>query len=236
MKMPNQLLKRCMDIAVSALLLAATAPFLLSIVIAIRWSSNGPAIFRQKRVGRDGRIFTILKFRTMVQNAPDLRNADNSTFNAEDDPRVTGIGKLLRKTSCDELPQLVNVLRGEMSLVGPRPELPEGSAGYSTSQWARLKVRPGMTGLAAIQGRNDVPVVVRRDLDAQYAETWTLWLDLKIIARTIPTVLQKRGVNRKAHNDVSHLCKGGHDDQGKNRHVAAVRLIFAFDRPDLDQR
>jgi lipopolysaccharide/colanic/teichoic acid biosynthesis glycosyltransferase len=208
MKWLNQVLKRCTDIAVSVVLLLATAPFLLLIVILIRRTSAGPALFRQKRVGKGGKIFTILKFRTMVQNAPDLRNADNSTFNAEDDPRVTKIGGFLRKTSCDELPQLVNVLRGEMSLVGPRPELPEGPASYTKSQFARLKVRPGMTGLAAIQGRNEVPVNVRRDLDAYYAENWTFWMDLKVIAQTIPMVLQRRGVNRKAKHGASHLSEG----------------------------
>jgi lipopolysaccharide/colanic/teichoic acid biosynthesis glycosyltransferase len=208
MKWLNQVLKRCMDVVVSVVLLLATAPILLLIVLAIRWTSAGPALFLQKRVGKDGKIFTILKFRTMIQNAPDIRNADNSTFNAEHDPRVTKIGKLLRKTSCDELPQLVNVLLGEMSLVGPRPELPEGPASYTKSQFARLKVRPGMTGLAAIQGRNEVPVNVRRDLDAYYAENWTFWMDLKVIAQTIPMVLQRRGVNRKAKHGASHLSEG----------------------------
>lgn len=202
-------LKRCMDIAASAVLLLAAAPFLMLIALMIRWTSEGPALFRQKRVGKDGRIFTILKFRTMVQGAPDLRNADNSTFNADNDPRVTKIGKLLRKTSCDELPQLANVLRGEMSLVGPRPELPEGPASYTQSQFARLKVRPGMTGLAVVQGRNDLPVNVRRDLDAQYAENWTVALDLQIILQTIVIVLQRRGVNREADNNARHPSKGG---------------------------
>jgi len=209
MKRLDQVLKRCMDIAVSVVLLMVAAPLLLLIVIVVRRTSEGPAIFRQKRVGKDGKIFTILKFRTMIQNAPDIRNTDNSTFNAEHDPRVTKIGKLLRKTSCDELPQLVNVLLGEMSLVGPRPELPEGPASYTKSQFARLKVRPGMTGLAAIQGRNEVPVNVRRDLDAYYAETWTFWMDLKMIVQTIPLVLQRQGVNRKAKQDAIHRSAGG---------------------------
>jgi lipopolysaccharide/colanic/teichoic acid biosynthesis glycosyltransferase len=209
MKSLDSVLKRCIDIAVSAVLLLAGAPFLLLIALIIRWTSNGPALFRQMRVGKDGQIFTILKFRTMVQNAPDLRNTDNSTFNADNDPRVTKIGKFLRKTSCDELPQLVNVLCGEMSLVGPRPELPEGPASYTQSQFARLKVRPGITGLAAVHGRNDVPVNVRRDLDAQYAENWTVVLDLQIIMQTIVIILQRRGVNREADNNARHPSEGG---------------------------
>ena len=191
------------------MLLLVTSPLLLVIFLLIRWTSPGPALFLQKRVGKDGRIFTIFKFRTMVQNAPDIRNPDNSTFNSDTDPRVTKIGRILRKTSCDELPQLVNILRGDMSLVGPRPELPEGPSSYTASQLARLKVRPGMTGMAAVQGRNEVPVNVRRDIDAYYAENWTFWLDLKMLAQTIPIVLQGRGVNRKAKTAAGHPSKGG---------------------------
>jgi lipopolysaccharide/colanic/teichoic acid biosynthesis glycosyltransferase len=198
MKRLDQVLKRCMDIAVSVVLLMVAAPLLLLIVIVVRRTSEGPAIFRQKRVGKDGKIFTILKFRTMIQNAPDLRNADNSTFNAEHDPRVTKIGKLLRKTSSDELPQLVNVLCGEMSLVGPRPELPEGPASYTESQAARLNVRPGITGLAAVQGRNCIPIDKRREIDAWYANNWTLLMDAGIIWRTFYIVLLGRGVNADA--------------------------------------
>jgi lipopolysaccharide/colanic/teichoic acid biosynthesis glycosyltransferase len=208
MKSLNCLMKRCMDVALSVILLVATAPLLLLIAIVVRWTSEGPALFRQMRVGKDGRNFTILKFRTMVQNAPDLRNADNSTFNSDHDPRLTKIGRLLRKTSCDELPQLVNVLCGEMSLVGPRPELPEGPASYTQSQFARLKVRPGITGLAAVHGRNDVPVNVRRDLDAQYAESWTFLLDLKIMVQTIAIIFQRRGVNRRANDNAGHSSEG----------------------------
>jgi|ERR1039458_1683754 lipopolysaccharide/colanic/teichoic acid biosynthesis glycosyltransferase len=195
MKSLDSVLKRCTDIAVSAVLLMAGAPFLLLIALMIRWTSEGPALFRQKRVGKDGRIFTILKFRTMVKNAPDLRNADNSTFNADNDPRVTKVGKFLRKTSCDELPQLVNVLCGEMSLVGPRPELPEGPASYTESQFARLNVRPGMTGLSAVRGRNNIPMGTRRDMDAWYANNWTLLMDVRIIWRTLFVVLLGHGVN-----------------------------------------
>lgn len=209
MKWLNQVLKRSLDIAVAVVLLLVTSPLLLVIFLLIRWTSPGPALFLQKRVGKDGRIFTIFKFRTMVQNAPDIRNPDNSTFNSDTDPRVTKIGRILRKTSCDELPQLVNILRGDMSLVGPRPELPEGPSSYTASQFARLKVRPGITGMAAVQGRNEVPVNVRRDIDAYYAENWTFWLDLKMLAQTIPIVLQGRGVNRKAKTAAGHPSKGG---------------------------
>jgi lipopolysaccharide/colanic/teichoic acid biosynthesis glycosyltransferase len=209
MKWLNRVLKGCLDITVSIVLLVATLPFLLMVAILIRLTSPGPVLFLQKRVGKDGQIFTIYKLRTMMQGAPDLRNADNSTFNADSDPRVTKIGKVLRKTSFDELPQLLNVLRGDMSLVGPRPELPDGPSTYTAGQFARLKVRPGITGLAAVQGRNEVPVSVRRDMDAYYAENWTFLLDLKIILQTIPMVLQNRGINQKVENPVRHSSERG---------------------------
>jgi lipopolysaccharide/colanic/teichoic acid biosynthesis glycosyltransferase len=209
MKWLNHALKRCLDVTVSIVLLAVTLPLLLIIAIMVRLTSPGPALFPQKRVGKGGRLFTIYKFRTMVQSAPDLRNTDNSTFNAESDPRVTRLGKMLRKTSWDELPQLLNVLLGDMSLVGPRPELPDGPSTYTPSQFVRLKVRPGITGLAAVQGRNEVPVSVRRDMDAYYAENWTFWLDLKIVLQTIPMILQSRGINQKAEHAVRHSSESG---------------------------
>jgi undecaprenyl phosphate N,N'-diacetylbacillosamine 1-phosphate transferase len=208
MKLLDRVLKRCLDIVVAVVLLLVTSPLLLIILLLIRWTSPGPALFLQKRVGKDGRIFTIFKFRTMVLKAPDLRNPDNSTFNSDSDPRVTKIGRILRKTSCDELPQLVNILRGDMSLVGPRPELPDGPSTYTASQFARLKVRPGMTGMAAVQGRNEMPVSVRRDIDARYAENWTFWLDLKMLLQTIPIVLLGRGVNRNAESVAGEPSKG----------------------------
>jgi lipopolysaccharide/colanic/teichoic acid biosynthesis glycosyltransferase len=192
-------IKRCLDVALSIVLLIVTAPLLLLIAIIVKATSKGPIIFRQMRVGKDGKNFVMFKFRTMFHNAPDLRNDDNSTFNSKDDARVTMVGKYLRETSCDELPQLVNVLRGEMSIVGPRPELPEGPASYTQTQRARLKVKPGITGLAAVHGRNGVPVTVRRDRDAHYAENWTLLLDLQILAKTVPIVLHRRGIHREAN-------------------------------------
>jgi lipopolysaccharide/colanic/teichoic acid biosynthesis glycosyltransferase len=205
----DQALKRSLDFTVSIVLLVVISPLLLVVAILIRLTSPGPILFLQKRVGKDGRIFTIYKLRTMMQGAPLLRNADNRTLTAESDPRVTKIGKVLRKTSCDEIPQLLNILRGEMSLVGPRPELPDGPSTYTSSQFARLKVRPGITGLAAVRGRNEVPVTVRRDLDAYYAENWTFWLDLKIVLQTIPMVLLSRGINQTAQSAERHSSERG---------------------------
>ncbi len=150
-----------------------------------------------------------MKFRTMAWNAPDLRNADGSTFNAEHDPRVTRIGRVLRKTSFDELPQLWNVLCGEMSLVGPRPELPDGVTGYLPGQFKRLDVLPGMTGWAVVHGRNNVPVSRRRDLDAWYAQHASFWLDLKILAKTVALVVRSKGINRGTSSPSADVSAGG---------------------------
>ncbi len=189
------IMKRSMDIAVSLVLLIVLYPLLILIWIGVRLDSDGPGIFRQKRIGKGGVEFVILKFRTMIQNAPDWRNPDNSTFTSDHDQRVTKLGGLLRRTSLDELPQLINVLRGEMSLVGPRPELPGGPATYLPHQFARLRVRPGITGWAAVNGRNDLPMHARRDMDAWYAGHWSLWLDAKVLWRTLVVVVLREGVN-----------------------------------------
>ncbi len=191
----NRTAKRGVDLALSLICLAPAVPLMLSIGVLVRLTSKGPAIFRQTRVGKGGKPFLMLKFRTMIVNAPDLRNSDNSTFNSDNDPRLTKAGRFLRETSLDELPQLVNVLRGDMSLVGPRPELPEGPVTYLPHQFARLDVRPGLTGWAAVHGRNNVPMDVRRNLDAWYAQNWTPALDARILWRTVILVLTRHGVH-----------------------------------------
>lgn len=193
--------KRSLDLIVAIVVLLLSSPFLAFAALAIKFTSQGPVFFKQERIGRNWRRFQMVKFRSMEWNAPDLRNPDGSTFNAESDPRVTGLGRWLRKTSFDELPQLWNVLRGEMSLVGPRPELPDGVQTYLPGQFRRLDVRPGMTGWAVVHGRNDVPVSQRRDMDAWYARHVSFWLDLKIITKTIVLVVRSRGVN----GGTSHL-------------------------------
>lgn len=191
----QMVVKRGMDIALSLFGLVALSPLLLLISVLVRLDSVGPAVFSQQRVGKDGRAFPCHKFRTMYVNSVDLRNADGSTFNAGNDPRVTKVGRFLRKTSLDELPQLVNVLKGEMSLVGPRPELRDHLRRYSERDKKRLLVRPGMTGWASVHGRNAISWGLRRELDVQYVERYSLWLDLQIIAQTIPTVLLGKGVH-----------------------------------------
>src|SRR5262249_17400265 len=154
------------------------APLMIVIAIAVRVSSKGPAWFRQARLGRGGAPFTLYKFRTMTMNAPDLRNPDGSTYSAPDDPRVTPLGKFLRASSLDELPQIFNVLRGDMSLVGPRPELPDQLRFYSETDKRRLSVRPGITGLAQLSGRNSLSWATRRQFDLEYVERQSFGFDL----------------------------------------------------------
>jgi undecaprenyl phosphate N,N'-diacetylbacillosamine 1-phosphate transferase len=187
--------KRAIDLVVGGLMLVAASPLLLLIPLAIRLSSPGPSLFRQRRVGQDGRLFTCYKFRTMYVDAPDMWNADGSAVTSGDDPRVTAIGRFLRKSSLDELPQLINVLKGEMSLVGPRPELPSALERYSQRQRTRLVMPPGITGWAAIHGRNDLPWNARLELDLDYVARFSLRLDLYILLCTVLIVLRATGVN-----------------------------------------
>lgn len=186
--------KRALDVSVSLLLLIAMCPLLLAIAAAIAASSRGPVLFRQARLGMHGAPFKILKFRTMVVGAPDVRNVDGSTFSGARDPRITPIGRFLRKTSLDELPQLVNVLRGEMSLVGPRPDLVSQVSAYEPAERRKLDMRPGITGWAMVRGRNAIPWSMRKSLDVEYVDRFSLGFDLWILVRTIPAVLFGVGV------------------------------------------
>jgi len=192
--------KRVFDIVVAGLGLILVSPLLIAIAIAIKVSSRGPILFRQWRVGQRGRPFVILKFRTMEDGADarvaslrHLNESDGPLFKVRRDPRVTKVGRILRRWSLDELPQLWNVIRGEMSLVGPRPPLPEEVREYEDWQFDRLEVRPGITGLWQVSGRSDLSFdeYVRRDLF--YIENWSLAYDLYIVAKTIPIVLSQRG-------------------------------------------
>ena len=194
MKLWEQVAKRIMDIAVSSTALALLSPPLALIAIAIRFDSSGSVLFRQRRLGRSGRPFTLYKFRTMIENAPDYRNADGSTFNSPSDQRVTRIGHVLRRTSLDELPQLFNVLTGAMSLVGPRPDQVDQARFYREDEWRRNLVKPGITGLAQTGGRNAISWAERKQVDLEYVERQSLLLDLKILWRTIPYVFLSRDV------------------------------------------
>lgn len=190
---------RIRDLIIASVLLLILSPVLLACASAVRLSSPGPIFFRQRRLGRHGRPFGLLKFRTMIHHAPPLWNPDGSAYTGADDPRVTSLGRFLRSTSLDELPQLFNVLRGEMSLVGPRPDQVNQLRFYTETEKKKLSVKPGITGLAQINGRNNISWERRKALDVDYVNHQTFWLDLSILARTIPYVLQRKNVNTDVH-------------------------------------
>jgi lipopolysaccharide/colanic/teichoic acid biosynthesis glycosyltransferase len=195
------LLKRLIDIAVSGAMLLALSPLFLVVAAAIKFTDHGPVLFWQTRVGQWGREFAFPKFRSMVVDAEKLKDEildqshhqDSVTFKMKKDPRVTWIGRIIRKVSIDELPQLWNVLKGDMSLVGPRPPVPREVELYSLSDRRRLDVTPGLTSPWAVAGRGDIPFDQQVDLDVQYIESQSLWLDIKILLKTVPAVLFGKG-------------------------------------------
>ncbi len=187
--------RRAIDIVVSLGVLALASPVLLVAIIAIRLESPGSAIYRQRRAGLDGEVFDVLKLRTMVDGAESI--GAGLKIDAED-PRITRVGELLRRTSIDELPNFVNVLRGEMSLIGPRPTLPVQVEQYSERQRGRLAIKPGITGWAQVNGRASLPWPERIELDLYYIEHRSLALDLEILRRTAASVLGGSGVYKGA--------------------------------------
>jgi exopolysaccharide biosynthesis polyprenyl glycosylphosphotransferase len=196
----SRTMKRALDISVSSLLLLAMSPLLGAIALAVKLTSPGGVFFRQNRVGYRGRTFGIIKFRTMEQGADNIKidlrdrsDVDGPLFKLHNDPRVTKVGRFLRSTSLDELPQLFNVLMGRMSLVGPRPFVVDESAAIDGWAVRRFDVRPGMTGLWQISGRNDLPFEELRQLDYAYVASWSLWWDLKILWHTPGSVLRRHG-------------------------------------------
>jgi len=196
----QRLVKRMLDLAVTSVALVVSAPLMIGIALAVKMSSPGPVLFRQRRVGEQEEEFTIFKFRTMVVGAHAQRDlletqneADGLLFKMRRDPRVTTVGRFLRRTSLDELPQLFNVMRGEMSLVGPRPALPEETTHYAESHRGRLRVKPGLTGLWQVNGRHDLVFDDYLRYDLFYVENWSLTMDLYILAKTVPALLSGRG-------------------------------------------
>ncbi len=194
--------KRVFDVVTAAILVICLAPVMAAAALAVRLTSPGPIFFAQERVGRDGQLFKVLKFRTMVTNAEELlenvRHLNEATgplFKIKDDPRITKAGKLLRKTSIDELPQLFNVIRGEMSLVGPRPALPTERDQWDPSLHNRLRVQPGITGMWQVNGRSDADDGDYGQLDLYYVDNWTLATDVLILLRTVPAVLLQKGAH-----------------------------------------
>jgi len=193
-------LKRTVDVVVAALSLVLLVPVLISIAVAIRITSPGDVLFRQTRCGLGGRRFTLYKFRSMLNNAEQLRaelhqlnELDGPAFKISDDPRITPVGRLLRRFSLDELPQLWNILRGDMSFVGPRPAIPDEVGMYEPWQRRRLRMRPGLTCMWVLEGRSDVDFQRWIQLDLAYIDNWSLWLDCKIFLRTIPIVISGKG-------------------------------------------
>jgi len=202
--------KRVLDVFLATLILILASPLLIVTAVAIKLDSDGPVFFRQRRIGRGGRSFAMLKFRSMVSDAnPELHrkfvkallrdsesvgvDAREPTYKVADDPRVTRVGRVIRRLSIDELPQLFNVLKGEMSLVGPRPDVPYAVEEYEPWQWRRFEVLPGITGLWQVSGRSKLSPIEMLRLDLEYVERCSLWLDCKLLVKTIPVVLRKVG-------------------------------------------
>ena len=193
-------LKRLLDIVLGSVALVALSPLMLLAALVVRLTSPGPVLFRQERVGMWGEPFICFKFRSMYVDAEArkadllaLNEADGPVFKMKADPRVTPFGRFIRKTSIDELPQLFNVLRGEMSLVGPRPAVPNEVAEYEYEHLGRLGAIPGITGLQQVSGRSDIEFSRWVELDLQYIAEQSLWTDIKILLRTIPAVLFSHG-------------------------------------------
>jgi exopolysaccharide biosynthesis polyprenyl glycosylphosphotransferase len=197
----SRFLKRSLDVGVSAGMLVTALPLMALVALAIRIDSKGPAFFRQRRIGKGAQCFNLLKFRTMVCDAERLtaellsESRDPNWLKLENDPRVTRVGRFLRKSSLDELPQLWNVLKGEMSLVGPRPLIE--SEDRLIGGWARsrLDLTPGMTGWWQVLGRSNIPFDEMVKLDYLYVTGWSLWTDVRLMVRTLPAVLKRRGAN-----------------------------------------
>ena len=195
-------LKRAIDVAASLTALVLLTPLLLVIAVLVKTTSRGPMLFRQPRVGLHGRVFWMLKFRSMVSNAEELKakllafnEQSGPVFKLTRDPRVTAVGRFIRKHSLDELPQLVNVLRGDMTIVGPRPPVPSEVARYEAWQRRRLSVRPGLTCVWQVSGRNQISFEEWMYLDMRYIDHWTLAEDIRLILRTVPVVVTGRGAS-----------------------------------------
>lgn len=193
-------LKRSFDLAAALAGLFLVLPLLPFIVTLIKLETPGPVLFRQDRVGRCGRLFPCFKFRSMALDAErrkeDLKHLNEATgaaFKIKDDPRITGVGRFLRRSSLDEFPQLLNVLRGEMSIVGPRPQIPAEVGDYTSAQARRLLVKPGLTCLWQVSGRSHLDFGEWMELDRQYVEAAGAGLDLRILLRTLPAVIQRKG-------------------------------------------
>lgn len=185
------MVKHSLDFCFALFLLLVLSPLLFVVAVLIRLESRGPVLFTQNRVGRFEKNFRIYKFRTMVQDA----EKKGPILTQDNDPRITRLGRFLRRTSIDELPQLLNILKGEMSFIGPRPEVPVIVADYTERQRGVFQVRPGLSGWAQVNGRDELDIPTKLNLDLEYVAQISLAMDLKIFFRTFPALLSKRGVN-----------------------------------------
>jgi lipopolysaccharide/colanic/teichoic acid biosynthesis glycosyltransferase len=192
--MYRKYLKRCFDLIISIIALPFWLIVLSIVGPMIYFQDKGAIFYNASRLGKDGHVFKMYKFRSMKVNAQDIRNKDGSTFNAENDPRLTNIGKFIRKTSIDETPQLLNVLKGDMSIIGPRPDLPEHIHEYVNDEARKLEVRPGVTGYNQAYFRNTVPWKERIKNDIYYINHLTMLMDLKVFFKTIESVLNRKDI------------------------------------------
>lgn len=187
-------IKRLLDIILAMVFLPFISVLFVILIPVIYFSDRGTPFYNAKRLGKDGRIFTMYKLRSMKVNAPDLRNEDGSTYNSDDDPRLTKVGKFIRKTSVDELPQIFNVLKGDMSFIGPRPDLPEHYSMYDDYETKKLGARPGISGYSQAYFRNSIEWRDRLRKDIFYVENASFALDVRIFFKTIKMVIKKDGV------------------------------------------
>ncbi|NMA31034.1 MAG: sugar transferase [Candidatus Methanofastidiosa archaeon] len=199
--MYRKYIKRFFDLTISLIVFPIWLVILLILGPIIYFQDRGTIFYNAFRLGKGGKIYKMYKFRSMKMNAPDIRNEDGSTFNSEKDPRLTKIGNFIRKTSLDETPQILNVIKGDMSIIGPRPDLPEQLSLYEGNEVRKLEVRPGITGLSQAYYRNTIPWKQRIQHDIQYIDNISFWLDVKILFRTILSVLKREAVYIQSNND-----------------------------------
>ncbi|WP_286906548.1 sugar transferase [Clostridium sp. UBA1652] len=192
--MYRNFLKRFFDLVLALIALPVWGVIFIIIGPIIYFQDKGPIFYNAPRLGKDGKVFKMYKFRSMKVNAPDVRNSDGSTFNSENDPRLTKIGMFIRKTSIDETPQLLNIIKGDMSIIGPRPDLPEHIELYEGNEKRKLEIKPGVTGLNQAYYRNTIPWKQRIQNDIYYIDNLSLWLDIKVFFKTVMSVLKREDV------------------------------------------
>lgn len=205
--MYHKFFKRILDLVLAIIALPFWLVILVIIGPIIYFQDKGAIFYNATRLGKDGKLFKMYKFRSMKMNAPDLRNEDGSTFNSEDDPRLTKIGRFIRKTSLDETPQLINIIKGEMSIIGPRPDLPEHFDLYENNEVRKLEVRPGVTGYNQAYFRNTIPWKERIKNDIYYIDNLSFCLDVKVFFKTVISVIKREYV---------YIEKNQENESGKN--------------------